>query len=273
MASLDPEAQWVSALGGVATVIHTAARVHVMRDCVGGSLNEYRRVNVAGTLNLARQAAAAGVRRFVFISSIKVNGDHTTRGRPYRTEDVPAPVDPYGVSKYEAEKQLRELATLTGMEVVVIRPVLVYGPGVAGNFRTMLQCLARGLPLPLGAIHNRRSLVAVDNLVDLIITCVSHPAAGNETFLVSDGHDVSTTELLHRAAQALGTRARLLPVPMRLLQVTAHLLGRQDLATRLCGSLEVDIAKTREILGWTPPVSLDDALQRTAKYFRSGGGQ
>lgn len=273
IADLGPDTDWSAALKDVTTVIHAAARVHMMQDEAADPLGEYRLVNVAGTMNLARQAAAAGARRFIFVSSIKVNGERTAAGRPYRADDVPAPVDPYGISKHEAEQQLCELATQTGMEVVIIRPVLVYGPGVKGNFRTLLRWLQRGVPLPLGAIHNRRSLVSLENLVDLIITCVDHPAAANQTFLVSDGEDLSTTELLRRAAAAMKTCARLIPVPMEALQLAGGLLGRGAMAERLCGSLQVDISKTRELLGWSPPVRVDAALERTARDFLRGGAR
>lgn len=248
-------------------VVHCAARVHVMHDSSVDPLAEFRKVNVDGTLNLALQAAAAGARRFIFISSIKVNGEETSSGLPYVAGDLPVPVDPYAISKMEAEQGLRALAAKTGMEVVIIRPVLVYGPGVKANFLSMMRWLKKGVPLPLGAIHNRRSLVALDNLVDLIVTCIDHPAAANQTFLVSDGEDLSTTELLRRMSVALGKPARLLPVPGRLLEVGAGLFGKQKLAQRLCGSLQVDISKTRELLSWKPPVSVDEALRKTAMHF------
>lgn len=267
VAGLDSSTDWTLALDGVEVVIHSAARVHVMHDESSDPLAEFRKVNVEGTLNLARQAAAAGIRRFVFISSIKVNGEGTPMGVPYLADVQPAPVDPYGISKMEAERGLRVLAAETGMEVVIIRPTLVYGPGVKANFLNMMRWLHKGVPLPFGAIHNRRSLVALDNLVDLIVTCIDHPAAVNQTFLVSDGEDLSTTELLHRMGAALGTPARLLPVPSWMLEAGAALLGKQALSQRLCGSLQVDISKTRELLNWTPPVSVDEALRRTAKNF------
>jgi len=264
---VDRDTDWVEALFGVGTVIHCAARVHVMDEPTAYPLTEFRRVNVDGTLNLARQAATAGVRRFVFLSSIKVNGEGTVLECPYREDDQPAPLDPYGISKYEAEEGLLALAAETGMQVVIIRPVLVYGPGVKANFLSMMRWLSRGIPLPFGAIHNKRSLVALDNLVDLIVTCIDHPAAANQVFLVSDGEDLSTTDLLRRMASALGKPARLLPVPAWLLEFGARLLCKQDLAQRLCGSLQVDISKTRELLGWTPPVSVDEGLRKTAEYF------
>ena len=259
---LCAETDWSKALNGVAAVIHTAARVHVMNDSSTAPLVEFRRVNVQGTLNLARQAATAGVRRFVFISSIKVNGEVTAWGFPFSADDVPAPLDPYGVSKMEAEQGLREIAAETGMEVVIIRPPLVYGPGVKANFAALMRAVQRGWPLPLGAVHNQRSLVALDNLVDFIVTCIAHPQAANQTFLVSDGQDLSTTELVRGMAQAAGVSARLLPVPVWTLLAAATLLGKGDAVQRLCGNLQVDISKARSLLGWVPPVSVDEALRR-----------
>ncbi|AZL67611.1 UDP-glucose 4-epimerase family protein [Pseudomonas oryziphila] len=266
--ALDEQTEWRNALEGVQVVVHLAARVHVMNDLEVDPLSAFRRVNVEGTLKLARAAAASGVRRFIFLSSIKVNGEGTGQSRPYRADDVPAPVDPYGVSKMEAEQGLRALAEQTGMEVVIIRPVLVYGPGVKANFRSMMGWLQKGVPLPFGAIDNLRSLVALDNLVDLIATCQVHPAAANQTFLVSDDEDLSTTALLTRMARALGKTARLLPLPTRVLEMVAVMLGRRALSQRLCGSLQVDIQKTRSLLQWTPPVTVDEALMRTAQDFQ-----
>ncbi|MNM64497.1 GDP-6-deoxy-D-mannose reductase [compost metagenome] len=271
--SIDGATSWKNGLTGVDVVIHAAARVHVMNDTETDPLAAFRRVNVEGTVNLARQAASAGVRRFVFISSIKVNGESTDLGIRYSPEDTPAPADPYGISKMEAEERLRELAVETGMEVVIIRPVLVYGPGVKANFQSMMRWLDKGIPLPFGAIHNSRSLVALDNLVDLIVTCISHPAAANQTFLVSDGEDLSTTQLLRKIALALGRTARLVPIPASVLRGVATLLGRKALSNRLCGSLQVDISKTRSLLGWTPPVSADDALKATAQHFQESKQQ
>ena len=264
---LAAETGWSEALGACDVVIHSAARVHVMDEQSADPLAEFRKVNVDGTLNLARQAAAAGVKRFIFISSIKVNGEGTALDRPYTVFDTPAPQDPYGVSKMEAEQGLHELAQQTGMEVVIIRPVLVYGPGVKANFRSMMNWLNKGVPLPLGAIHNKRSLVSLDNLVDLIVTCIDHPAAANQTFLISDGVDLSTTEMLQRMAKALGRTARLVPVPATLLESGAAVLGKRAVAQRLCGSLQVDISHTRNTLGWTPPVSVDDGFRTAASAF------
>ncbi|MBV7479902.1 SDR family oxidoreductase [Pseudomonas sp. PDM31] len=272
-AGLSADTDWSQALDQVQVVIHSAARVHVMNDTESDPLEAFRKVNVEGTLSLARQAASLGARRFVFISSIKVNGEGTPLNQPYFADAAPAPADPYGISKMEAEQGLREIASTSGMEVVIIRPVLVYGPGVRANFLSMMRWLDKGIPLPFGAIHNRRSLVALDNLADLIVTCVRHPAAANQTFLVSDGEDLSTTQLLTRMAQALGKSARLLPVPSVLLERGAQLLGKQSLSQRLCGSLQVDISKTRELLGWIPPISVDEALASTANYYKESQRQ
>jgi UDP-glucose 4-epimerase len=205
------------------------------------------------------------VKRFVFISSVKVNGEATLPGLPFTAADVPAPLDPYGVSKMEAEQALRQIAAETGMEVVIIRPPLVYGPGVKANFAALMRAVQRGWPLPLGAVHNQRSLVALDNLVDFIVTCLSHSQAANQTFLVSDGEDVSTTELLRRTANAMGKKALLLPVPAFALSWAACILGKGLIAQRLCGSLQVDIDKTRCLLGWTPPLTLDQGLHKVVK--------
>ncbi|WP_414929096.1 UDP-glucose 4-epimerase family protein [Pseudomonas sp. IT-P74] len=258
---------WSAGLKDAAVVIHAAARVHVMKEVEQDALAEFRKVNVEGTINLARQAAAAGVKRFVFISSIKVNGEQTDVGKPFTADDKPAPSDAYGVSKKEAEDALRVISKETGMEVVIIRPTLVYGPGVKANFRNMMTWLYKGLPLPFGSIHNKRSLVSLDNLVSLIMVCVEHPKAAGQTFLVSDGIDLSTTELLQRTAKALGVKSRLLPVPAKMLAFCAVALGRRSLSQRLCGSLQVDIQKTRHLLGWYPAVSVEDALDKTAKEF------
>jgi nucleoside-diphosphate-sugar epimerase len=266
--SLAPDTKWEHALAGVEVVVHAAARVHVMQDTAADPLAEYRYSNVQGTLNLARQAAVAGARRFVFISSIKVNGEATVSGHPFSAEDTPAPLDPYGISKMEAEDGLREVAMQTGMEVVIIRPPLVYGPGVKANFQSMMRWLQKGIPLPLGAINNRRSLVALDNLVDLIVTCIDHPAAANQVFLVSDGEDISTTQLLRRMGKALRKPARLIPIPSTMLKLGSACIGKPGIGQRLCGSLQVDISKTRELLGWQPVVSVDHGLEKAADDFR-----
>jgi len=259
---IGPLTDWFEALNRVYCVVHLAAQVHITRDCVADPIAAFREVNVEGTLNLARQAAAAGVKRFVFISSVKVNGESTSPGRAFTEADAPNPQDAYGQSKYEAEQGLRLLSADTGMEVVIIRPPLVYGPGVKANFAALVRVIQRGWPLPLGSVHNQRSLVALDNLVDFIITCITHPQAANHTFLVSDGQDLSTTELVRGIAQAAGVSVRLLPVPVWALQAGATLLGRDDAVQRLCGNLQVDMSKARSLLGWVPPVSVEEGLRR-----------
>ncbi|RRV21160.1 SDR family oxidoreductase [Pseudomonas sp. s199] len=254
------EADLSTPLSGVDVLIHAAARAHIMKDEVADPLAEYRRVNVEGTLNLACQAVAAGVKRFVFISSIGVNGNISTR--PFRVDDQPNPAEPYAQSKWEAEQGLMKLAAETSMEVVIIRPPLVYGPDAPGNFGSLVRWIEKGVPLPLGAIHNKRSLVGIDNLVDLIIHCLDHPAAANQVFLAGDGEDISTAELLRGVGRAMGKPARLIPVPAGLLQFGATLLGRKAMAQRLLGSLQVDISKTRELLDWKPPYTVEEGLRR-----------
>ena len=251
---------WQQALLNVDCVVHCAARVHVMHESESDPLTAFRSVNVDGTLNLARQSAAAGVRRFVFISSVKVNGESTQAGCAFTEADLPNPQDAYGHSKHEAEQGLRQIATDTGMEVVIIRPPLVYGPGVKANFAALMRAVQRGWPLPLGAVHNQRSLVALDNLVDFIVTCLAHSEAANQTFLISDGHDLSTPELVRDMAQAAGVSARLLLVPMWALRAGAAMLGKRHAMQRLCGNLQVDISKARTLLGWVPPISVAQGL-------------
>lgn len=253
---------WSHVLRDVNVVVHLAARVHVMKDTEADPLTAFRAVNVDGTLNLARQAAAAGVKRFVFVSSVKVNGECTSPGRAFTEADVPMPQDAYGQSKNEAEQGLRQLSADLGMEVVIIRPPLVYGPGVKANFAILMHAVKRGWPLPFGAVHNQRSLVALCNLVDFIVTCTTHPQAANQTFLVSDGQDLSTADLVRAIAQAAGVPARLLPVPVWALQAGASLLGKGDMLQRLCGNLKVDASKARSVLGWVPPVSVEEGLRR-----------
>jgi UDP-glucose 4-epimerase len=265
---LSASFNWMGALSGVSSVVHCAARVHVVRESLADPLAAFRAVNVDGTLSLARQAAEAGVRRFIFISSIKVNGERSLLGSPFMADQTPAPDDFYGVSKFEAEEGLRALSRETGMEVVIIRPPLVYGPGVKANFLAMIRWLHLGVPLPLGGVtENRRSLVFLDNLVDLIVTCIDHPKAANQKFLVSDDEDMSTAELLQRMGIALCRPAKLISVPPQLLVFGAKLIGRPGIAQRLCGSLQVDISKTKELLGWSPPVRVDSALQKTAEHW------
>lgn len=269
MASISGNSCWANLVHEVDTVIHCAARAHVMNDHSIDPLKAFQEINVGGTLNLARQAALQGVRRFIFISSIKVNGESTAFERPYHADNVPAPEDPYGLSKLEAEQGLQQLSAATGLEVVIIRPPLVYGRGVKGNFASLIKLIEMGVPLPLGAIHNKRSLVGIDNLVDLIIRCIDHPAAANQVFLAGDGEDLSTTQLLRGVAKAMGRPSRLIPAPVSLLQLGASLLGKKALAQRLLGTLQVDITKTRELLDWTPPVSVDEGLKRCFSVGRT----
>ena len=258
------EPDWTTALQGVDAVVHLAARVHVMCETEGDPLDCFRRVNVVGTQRLAEAAVAAGVRRFVYVSSIKVNGE-STGDKPFRADDAPAPADPYAVSKLEAEQLLWRLAAASATEFVVVRPPLVYGLGVKGNFARLVQWVRRGLPLPLGAVRNRRSLVAVENLVDFLGVCLVHPRAAGEVFLVADGHDWSTPQLVRAIAGALQRSPRLIPVPAWLLTGVAGLLGRRDAMVRLCGSLQVDIAKNRTLLQWAPPVDPAQAVAQTVR--------
>lgn len=262
---IGPHTCWGSALEGAECVVHLAGRAHVIDDSSADPLIEYRRVNVLGTERLAREAAAMGIRRLVYISSIGVNGNCSSR--PFLAEDIPDPREPYAISKLEAENALEKIAARTGMEVVIIRPPLVYGANAPGNFRRLMEVVARQVPLPFGAIHNKRSLVAVNNLADLIVKCIDVPGAANQILLVSDGEDLSTTELLRRLGRALSMPARLWPVPVPLLTAGATMLGKRALAQRLCWSLQVNIDKTRDLLGWVPPVSVDEALNEAALAF------
>lgn len=259
---LDQASDWFNALEGVTHVVHLAARVHVMSDRSADPLSEFRSINVEGTLNLARQAATAGVKRFIFISSIGVNGAYSVLGVPFTEASQIDPHNSYALSKWEAEKGLLQIATETGLEIVIIRPPLVYGLGAPGNFGALVRGVHLGWPLPLGAVYNKRSFVALDNLVDFIITCINHPEAANQLFLVSDNHDLSTTELVRGIGQAAGVPPRLLPVPVSALQAVASLLGKGHVVQRLCGNLQVDISKARSLLGWVPPISLEEGLRR-----------
>ena len=252
---------WKLALKDIKCVVHLAARVHVMRDTSVEPLFEFRRVNVEGTRNLALQAIEAGVKRVIYLSSIKVNGELTQPNSCFTSGDSVNPQDPYGISKWEAEQALHQISAETGLEVVIIRPPLIYGPNSKGNFSSMVKWLRRGVPLPFGSIDNRRSLVGLDNLCDLISRCVDHPAAAGQTFMVSDDEDLSTTELLKRTSLAMGIKSRLINVPQPLLQFSAGIFGSDDFAQRLFGSLQVDIAKTKDILNWVPPLSVDEGLK------------
>lgn len=270
ISDISQDTDWSEALKTVDAVLHLAARVHVMKERVMDPLTEFRRVNTAGTANLGRQAAAAGVRRFVFMSSIKVNGERTIEGRPFRASDTPAPVDFYGVSKLEAERELAAISATSTMQICCIRPVLVYGPGVKGNFASLTRVLSKGIPLPLGGISNRRSLVSVTNLVDLAMTCLSDARAAGQTFLVSDGLDLSTRELVLQLSEALDRRARLINVSPVLLRRVASLLGKEDVASRLCDTLQVDIGPTCERLSWKPPQTVRDGLRAAAALGARG---
>jgi nucleoside-diphosphate-sugar epimerase len=267
-ADLSPENNWAVALTGVEVVIHTAARVPNMNHHSAEVLEAFRSVNVEGTLSLARQAAAAGVRRFIFLSSIKVNGEQTLLGHPFTAEHVANPEDAYGVSKAEAEVGLRQLSMETGMEIVIIRPPPVYGPRVKGNFSTLLRTVALGLPLPFGAAtSNLRSFVGLDNLVDLILTCINHSQAANQTFLVSDNEDLSTADLLMRIGKANNRAANLIRVPVFILNFLLNVLGKRSIAQRLLGSLQLDINKTCTLLNWEPPVTVDEGLRRAVQKW------
>lgn len=266
---IGPQTGWLDALSGIDVVVHLAARVHVMRENAAEPLSEFRRVNVAGTEHLARVAAACGVKRLVYVSSIKVNGEATQGGLKYGESDPPEPQDPYGISKYEAEEVLHRVARETGLEVVIVRPPLVYGPEVKGNFIQMLNVLGKGIPLPLASIRNQRSLVYLGNLADALALCAIHPAAAGQTYLVSDGEDISTPDLLRSLATAAGLRARLFPCPVFLLKIMAKLAGKGAQAERLLSSLCVESGKIRRELNWTPPYTLRQGLQATAEWYRT----
>lgn len=258
---------WSRALSEVGSVVHCAARVHVMRETSEDPQKEFRATNVEGTMNLARHAVKAGVRRFIFISSIGVNGGET-KGKPFSAFDIPAPHTPYAASKFEAEIGLLTLAEETGLEVVIIRPPMIYGPDAPGNFAALMKALDSRIPLPLASIlNNRRSYVYLDNVIDLVKTCIDHPAAANQTFLVSDDEDLSTAALLRSMASALGRSPRLIPLPAGLIALGAALVGRPAIAQRLCGSLQLDINKTKTLLGWSPPVSVEEGLRITAEHW------
>ena len=267
---IGPATDWQAAMATQPDVdVHLAARVHVMKETAVDALDAFRRVNVAGTLHLARQAAARGVKRLVYLSSIKVNGESNSPNRPFRANDTPAPGDAYATSKTEAEQGLRDIARETGIEVVFVRPTLVYGPSVKGNFATLVRWMCKGLPMPLGAVNNVRSLVAVDNLVDFLVLCADRdrsPRAANEVFLISDGEDVSTTELLLKIARAYRINPRLLPIPASWIYTVARLLGKGAVADRLLGSLVVDSSKARELLSWRPLVTMDEQLNKMALH-------
>jgi len=266
---ISSETKWEKALEGVDCVVHLANRAHVMREGAGDALSMFREVNVEGTINLAEQANSAGVKRFIFVSSVKVNGEVSSA--PFSVDDMPAPEDPYGVSKMEAEQKLRSFCSRSNLELVMVRPPLVYGAGVKGNFATLLRMMKFRIPLPLGGVvNNRRSLVSVDNLVDLLITCIFHPAAVGQTFFVSDNDDMSTSKMLKRLAGACGVRWWLFGVPDPLLRVVSRAARRPRIYARLCSSLQVDISHTVQALGWVPPYSVEESFSKMAA---SVGGQ
>jgi nucleoside-diphosphate-sugar epimerase len=266
--AIGPNTDWSGKLDGMDTVIHLAARVHIMKETTDDPLSEFRYVNAAGTEHLARAAAKAGVRRLMYISTIKVNGERT-KEIPFTEDDEPAPQDPYAISKWEAEQALQRISAETGLEIVVVRPPLVYGPGVKGNFLRLLKLVEKSIPLPLSMVRNRRSLIGLDNLVDVLVRCIERPEASGQTFLVADGEDLSTPELLKHVAEALGRRARLFPFPSFLLRLGSKLMGVEGTWDRLFGSLVVDSRKVQRLLGWRPPVSVRDGLQQTARWYLS----
>lgn len=266
IASIGADTDWSAALAGIDIVIHLAARVHVMDETADAPLTAYRLVNVAGTESLARQAAAAGVRRLVFLSSVKVHGEESDT--PYSEENQPAPQDPYGVSKRQAEEILHTIAAETGLEVVIIRPPLVYGPGVKANFLKLLKIVERGIPLPLAGINNARSLIYLGNLIDAIMTCATHPRAVGEIFLVSDNEDVSTPQLLRQVAMALNRPSRLFPFPLSLMRLAGKLTSKSMAVDRLFGSLVVDSGKIRRELGWQPPYTLAEGIATTVTWYK-----
>ena len=265
--NLSPDFDWSKNLQDIDCIVHCAARVHQMQEDSSDIQAVYDDTNFHGTLNLAKQAAVAGVKRFIFLSSIKVNGEQTQADEPFTPGISTPPIDPYGLSKYKAEIALLELAQKTGLEVVIIRPPLVYGPGVKANFQSMMKWASRPIPLPLGAIDNQRSMVFIDNLIDLILICTHHPKAANHTFLVSDGIDVSTSQLLRQIKKASQSRCILLPIPMSWFSMTAKLLNKPLIAQRLCGSLQVDISHTQKQLNWQPPVSWEQGISETVRYY------
>lgn len=268
---MKPDANWFDALRGIDVVVHLAARVHVMKDAVHDPLVAFRQVNVTGTVALARAAAGRGVKRFVFLSSIKVNGEQTTEN-PFRETDPPHPQDPYAVSKWEAEQALMRISAETGMEVAILRPPLVYGPRVRANFLRLLRWVDQGVPLPLAAVRNRRSMIYLGNLVDAIVTCIEHPAVAGRTYLLSDGEDVSTPDLIRRIAVALGRTPRLWPLPVGGLRALGALTGKGAEIDRLLQSLQVDSGRFHREAGWQPPFTLSQGVGQTVDWYREAFG-
>lgn len=264
---INPYTNWTDALVGVDVVIHLAARVHVMKDVALDPLEEYRNANTLATIHLAQEAAKAGVKRFIYLSSIKVNGEETITGQSYSEDSTPAPIDPYGVSKWEAEQGLEKVCEQTGMQFVIIRPPLVYGPGVKANFQKLMGLVTKGIPLPLGAVHNQRSMLALDNLVSFTTLVISSPQAANQCFLLSDGEDVSTTQLLKLLAKGMNKSSWLIPIPAFILRAIAQVLGASSAADRLLGSLQIDSSKARQLLDWHPPLSVEEGIAITAQAY------
>lgn len=271
---LDGSTVWDNALVGVHTVVHTAARVHVMNEGeVKDPLQEFRTVNTEGTQRLVEQAITAGVQRFIFISSIKVNGEETRPGAPFTPETLPSPCDAYGISKLEAELKVIALSEAAGMEWVIVRPVMVYGPGVKGNFAQLLRVIDSGMPLPLAQVNNARSILSLRNLVSFLKACIEHPAAANQIFLASDGEDLSTSELIRRLSIALNRPGRLFRLPKRMLMMLGRMAGRPQQIQRLLSNLQVDISKNKHLLGWEPSFDLDTDLHWTASTFKNRNAQ
>lgn len=264
---INPHTNWTDALDGVDVMIHLAARVHVMNDMALNPLDEYRNANTLATIHLAQEAAKAGVKRFIYLSSIKVNGEETSPGQSYSEDSIAAPIDPYGVSKWEAELGLEKVCAQTGMEFVIIRPPLVYGPGVKANFQKLMGLVAKGLPLPFGTVYNQRSMLALDNLVSFIAEVMKNPLAANQRFLLSDGQDLSTTQLLKLIAKGMGRSIWLLPVPAFILKGAAQVFGASAAADRLLGSLQIDSSKARQLLKWQPPLSAEEGITIAAKAY------
>jgi nucleoside-diphosphate-sugar epimerase len=266
IASIDSDTNWDNILADIDTVVHLAARVHVMDDASYDPLAEYRKVNVEGTKCLAVAAANAEVKRFVYISSIKVNGEG--RASAYTEDDKEAPEDPYGLSKWEAEQELHKISDTTGIEVVILRPPLVYGPGVKANFLELMKIVDKGTPSPLAKVDNRRSFIYIENLVDAVLTCIKHSGSAGQTYFVSDDEDVSTSELIRKIASALNKPARLFPFPKLLMFILGRLIGKGPAVDRLIGSLTVDISKIKQDLGWKPPFTMEHGLQKTAEWYK-----
>jgi nucleoside-diphosphate-sugar epimerase len=264
---ITPDTDWRRALEDVQCVVHLAARTHVLRETAGDPLSEYRRINVAGTVRLAEQAARMGVRRLVFMSSVKVNGESTQQ--PFTERDAPRPEDGYGISKWEAEQALARLAAATRLEIVVLRPPLVYGPQVKGNFLRLLDVVARRAPLPLASIENRRSLLYVGNLAEAVLAAIASPHAAGRTYLLNDGEDVSTPGLVREIARALGVPPRLLPCPVSWLKLAGALTGKRAAVGRLTGSLQVDSTAARRDLEWRPRYTLAQGLAETARWYHA----